>query len=365
MGNDLDALSVLWLSLSDSLTWQVRERMLTGDGGAAAVFACQDLTTLGIPTKAAHELSHIRREGLVQAVADLYRRGISWAVRGQPGYPEKLAQIIDPPHTLFFRGRLDDTPERAVAVVGARRETRYGREQAFRVARELAQAGVTVVSGLARGVDTAAHRGALEGRGRTVAVLGSGLDNLYPPENADLANQIVATGGAVVSELPPMSEPLAFHFPVRNRIISGLSDAVLLVEAREKSGTWITVGHALAQGREVFAMPGPVDAPSSALPHKLIREGARLCTCAGDLLEDMDWLATAHGQGEQVAFDLDGLTSEQKSIYDALCAESLSFEELLARTKLPVSDLNTQLTLMELDGLVDTLPGRLFRLLRT
>lgn len=365
MGNDMDQRFLLWLSLSDSLTWQARERLLTGNSSPDAVFACKDLTALGISDKAAHELSVLLREGMDKVVSRLYELGISYAFRDGSGYPQKLSHIIDPPHTLFFRGGMDSAPDRAVAVVGSRRETRYGREQSYHIARELAQAGVTVVSGLARGVDTAAHRGALDGGGRTIAVLGSGLANLYPPDNADLAKEIIQKGGAVVSELPPMSEPLAFHFPARNRIISGLSDAVLLVEAREKSGTWITVGHALTQGREVFALPGPVDAPSSVLPHRLIREGARLCTCGRDLLEDMGWLETPESEGEQLTFDVSGLTSGQKRIYDALCAESQSFEELLAQTKLPVSDLNTQLTLMELDGLVETLPGRLFRLLRT
>lgn len=365
MVNDLERMYILWLALSGSLTWQARQRLMEAEGGAAAAYTVQDLTALGIPAKAAQELAALRRDGLDRLHARLYELGIAHAQQGEEGYPGKLAHIIDPPHVLFYKGTLATAQERAVAVVGSRRETRYGREQAFRIARELAQSGVTVVSGLARGVDTAAHKGALEGGGRTIAVLGSGLNNLYPPENKELAQEIVARGGAVVSELPPTSEPMAFHFPVRNRIISGLSDAVLLVEAREKSGTWITVGHALAQGREVFALPGPVDAPGSALPHKLIREGARLCTCAKDIMEDMGWLNASQHIGEQLSFDTSGLTDGQRAIYDALCAESQSFDELLAVTKLPVSDLNTQLTLLELDGLVETLPGRLFRLIRT
>ena len=362
MVSERNSLYTLWLALSDSLTWQARQRLLE-EPGAAQVFACDDLSAL-VPDKAARELHSLRSIGLDKAVLRLEQLGISWALQGENSYPQKLLHIIDPPHVIFYQGVLHNAPERTMAIVGSRRETRYGREQAHRIACELAQQGVTVVSGLARGIDTAAHRGALEGGGRTIAVLGSGLANLYPPENKDLAQEIIQAGGAVISELPPASEPLAFHFPVRNRIISGLSDAVLLVEAREKSGTWITVGHALAQGREVFALPGPVDAPGSALPHKLIREGARLCTCAQELMEDMGWMMEQQAP-EQLSFDVTSLTSVQRSIYDALCAESHSFDELLALTALPVSDLNTQLTLMELDGLVETLPGRLFRLART
>lgn len=353
----------LWLAFSDSLTYKGKERLLAQYGSAAEAFSSLSASLLDLMGGKAHEeLSMLRNRGLVALEEQLASSGIQVLFSEDSSFPALLREIIDPPDLLFYRGTMDNPREKAIAIIGSRRETRYGREQAKRIAFDLAKQGISIISGLAYGIDFAAHQGALEAGGRTVAVLGSGLDNIYPKDHIPLAEKIVHNGGAVISELPPASQPLAYHFPFRNRIVSGLSQGVLLVEAREKSGTLITVGHALAQGRDVFALPGPVDAPGSIVPHRFLREGARLVTCGQDILEDMGWDAKEEQLAMPMANPLPDLTNLQRKIYDALCGESQSFENLLTSTGLSASELNTQLVILEMQGVTDTLPGRQYRL---
>lgn len=281
---------------------------------------------------------------------------------GEAGYPALLSVIAHPPDVLFCRGALPPEGTPAIAVVGSRSNTRYGGAQARRIARELAERGVTVVSGLARGIDAAAHLGALEGGGRTVAVLGCGLGRQYPPENKELAERILARGGAIVSELAPDEMPLAYHFPVRNRIIAGLSDGLLLIEARQKSGTCSTIHYALEQGREVFALPGNVDAPGSELPLTLLKEGAGICTCAEDIIAAMGW---PERKGPLPAVPEEEVSEENDPILRALAREEKTLEELLSETGLPVDVLNTQLTLLEINGRIERRAGRAYALAKT
>ena len=287
----------------------------------------------------------------------LERIGAHALFLGESSYPSVLSPIDHPPDVLFVRGQLPPPDTPAIAIVGSRSSTRYGSTQARRIAKELAQCGVTVVSGLARGIDAAAHLGALEGGGRTVAVLGCGLTQCYPPENKELARRILDSGGAIVSELSPDAPPLPYHFPVRNRIISGLSQGVLLIEAREKSGTHSTIHYALSQGREVFALPGNVDAPGSELPLKLLKEGAALCTCADDILSFMNWKIRPPVQSS--LFD-EAAPEENDPILKALALEEKTLEELLQETGLSVDALSTQLTLLELNGQIERRAGRAF-----
>ena len=280
---------------------------------------------------------------------------------GEKDYPILLGQIPDPPAVLFIRGTLPPPDTPAIAIVGSRNSTRYGASQARRIARDLAQRGVTIISGLARGIDAAAHLGALEGGGRTIGVLGCGLGVQYPPENKDLAARILQEGGAILSELAPDAPPLPYHFPVRNRIISGLSDGVLLIEARLKSGTHSTINHALDQGREVFALPGNVDAPGSELPLKLLREGARICAGAEDILSCMGWMEKPPAQSSFLPEEKE----EDDPILKALALEEKTLEELLAETGLPVDALSTQLTLLEISGKIERRAGRAYALART
>ncbi|WP_457755029.1 DNA-processing protein DprA [Thermovibrio ammonificans] len=219
-------------------------------------------------------------EGEVEKAEKL---GVRILTVASPGYPEELLQVASPPLALYLRGELPSGPR--VAVIGSRRCSPYGRRIAFRLGKLLSEAGVTVVSGLAQGIDTEAHRGAVRGGGLTLAVLGSGVDRVFPLTNLHLAEEIVESGGGLLSEFPLGTKARKEFFPRRNRIVSGLSSAVVVVEATERSGTFITVDYALEQGREVFAVPGPIDSPYSRGTNRLLKEGAVPLTELSELLE--------------------------------------------------------------------------------
>lgn len=252
----------------------------------AAVFraAPEALSAAGLTARGTRALREFKPGEAEREIELAGRAGIDIVTRPDPRYPELLAHIPDPPPVLFTRGKLKTRDSRAVGIVGTRLCSPYGLVQATRFAGELAAAGFTVVSGLARGIDSAAHRGALMAKGRTIAVLGSGLLEMYPPENRRLAGEI-ATSGALISEFPLRTRPSRTTFPRRNRIVSGLSRALLVVEAAERSGALITAGLALEQNREVFALPGPVDRETSSGPNQLLREGAQPATAPEDIVE--------------------------------------------------------------------------------
>lgn len=288
----------------------------------------------------------------------LARAGVGYLTWADTAYPEYLRHIFNPPAVLYYLGdiRPDDDP--AVALVGSRRSTYYGREMAGRLAKELAGAGLTVVSGMARGIDTAAHRGALEGEGRTFAVLGSGLDVVYPPENRKLMREIAAHG-AVISEFPLGSPPEPWHFPVRNRIISGLTRGTVVVEAAARSGALITAELALEQGRDVMAVPGNVTTPVSRGPHGLIKQGARLVESGADILEEIGVAALsgppAAGGGAAAPLDPD-----EERVLKLIEAEPLAMDIIIRDAGLPSERVTAVLTLLEIKGIARRLPGGLF-----
>lgn len=362
-----EELSLIWLQYTPAASWKNINRMLQEFGSAEAVFKQfgPDMQK-SIGNDGFRDLSRLREKGLDALEADLNAAGAYAVTESSDLYPERLRHIDTPPKLLFVKGNLPDPDKHAVAVIGARHDTRYGRSQAFKIAKKLAAEGVVIVSGLARGIDTAAHRGALEGGGITIGVLGNGIKKVYPPENKDLAEEIIRQGGAVISEYAPDSEPLGFHFPIRNRIISGLSDAVLLIEAQKKSGTASTVNHALDQGKDVFALPGNVDAPGSELPLCLLKEGAQLCTDADDIMDYMHW----RRHPEQVSFlsadpenRQDEAADPDDPVLRALRLEEKTFEELLAETGFTVEDLSMRITLLELSGKIERRGGRSYALI--
>ena len=354
----------LALQCAHTLNWRQQQMLLDAYGTAEAVLTHMDRGVRDIVgNKAYEELRGIRKLGARQLLDQLESAGAQIIFKEDAEYPALLREIADPPHALFLRG----TPaadERSVAIVGSRRDTRYGRTQAKKIARDLAAAGITVVSGLARGIDTAAHDGALEGGGRTVAVMGNGIDMVYPGENDGLARCIIENGGAVMTEFPFGSEPLAFHFPIRNRIISGISAALLLIEGHARSGTMITAGCAADQGREVFALPGAVDAPGSAAPLALLRDGAGICTCAQDILVDMGWMPRSArvAECELPQARLAGLNDVQRGIAELLLDEPKSFEALVTESGMSPQQLSAELTLMELDGVAEARAGHVYAL---
>ena len=272
-------------------------------------------------------------------------------------YPEQLTQIADAPGVLYAQGALDVNSINCVAIVGSRRASRYGERVARELAQDLSSMGICVVSGLARGIDTAAHRGALSsGNKLTCGVVGTGLDLSYPKENAALQSEI-RESGLLLSEYPLGRPPLPINFPRRNRIISGLARGVVVVEAADRSGTQVTVGYALDQGREVFAVPGSIYSATSKGAHQLIKQGARLVESATDILEELGlfFQQSSPGQDSEEGYSL---TLMQQKILDLLEAEPQPFDVLQERAGIPVGTLQGELLHLELIGLVAILPGR-------
>ena len=276
-------------------------------------------------------------------------------------YPEPLKTIHDPPLALYVRGDLRPDDRRAVAIVGTRRCTHYGRSVADRLAFQLGRAGFAVVSGLARGIDVAAHEGALKAGGRTLAVLGGALDRLYPPECAPLADRIADGRGAVVSEYAMGREPDRTTFPYRNRVVSGLSMGVVVVEADTQSGAMITAGQALDQGRAVFAVPGRVDSSASRGAHRLLKNGAKLVEDAADIFEEFEYLippdraAPAPAPRAEWPF---AFNAEEAAVVAALAGGGLDVDSLARQAGLPAARLAALLIGLEMKRVVRMLPGR-------
>ena len=287
-------------------------------------------------------------------------RAIRQIVRGDAEFPAHLREIPVPPDRLWVRGALVDEDALAIAIVGSRRATPFGLELAERLAGDLAARGITVVSGLARGIDSAAHRGALEAGGRTLAVLGGGVDVVYPPENRRLAARI-AERGAVVSQFAPGAPALAHHFPVRNRIIAGLALGVVVVEAAEQSGTLITAGHAGDLGREVMAVPGRAGAPTSRGTHRLIRDGAALVEGWEDVVAILParWRACV-AAGPPAPSAGAGDPQDTDPLLALIGTEPVTMEELIERSGLAASRAAARLLALELEGRVRQLPGKRF-----
>lgn len=282
--------------------------------------------------------------------------------RGEPEYPALLAETPGSPTQLHLAGQpLEPAP--CVAVVGTRRASKYGLEAATWIGRELSAAGVVVVSGLAAGVDAAAHRGALEGGSSTLAVLGCGLDICYPRANAALYGEIMLRG-TLISEYPPGTDPAPWQFPARNRIIAGLSLGIVIVEARRDGGAMITARLGLDFGREVFAVPGLVHAAASEGPHALIRDGARLVTSAADVLEDLGFGKRGTGSGwpVQEALHLPPVTPDERQVLGVLGGHPLLLDKVAALAGMPTSATSAVLSRLELSGLVSRHPGGRFAL---
>ena len=290
----------------------------------------------------------------------LDKKGIRAITRLSEDYPADLTGIYDPPPTLYVRGDCPLNGDRMFAVVGSRRSTRDGQRAAREIAEGLARADVTVVSGMARGIDTCAHEGAMAGGGRTVAVLGCGVDVVYPPENGELMARILDSGGAVVSEYAPGTQPLPGHFPQRNRIISGLCQGTLLVEGAQKSGAMITVNCALEQGRDVFAVPGSIYSPLSATPNRMIVDGAIPVISPWEILEHYRWASRPEVSDRNPHREIQ-LDADEQKLVEPLREQELSFEELTQITGFNAAKLNSHLTMLELRGIIVKVPGGMYR----
>ena len=276
------------------------------------------------------------------------KAGVSVLTWHDPDYPRLLRQIDDLPPVLYVKGELLPGDERSVTVVGTRGPTAYGKEAARHLAGDLASAGVTVVSGLARGIDGIAHRAALEAGGRTVGVLGSGIDVPYPPEHAGLMEQMTGAG-AVISEYPLGSKPEARHFPRRNRVLSGLSLGTLVIEAGEGSGVLSTIRFALEQNREVFCVPGSIYSPTSKITNRLLQEGAKLVMDVEDILEELNLSSVASQQAPLPGL-FEAASADESALFEAIDFEPQHIDELSRRTQIPVNRVIGTLAVMELNG---------------
>ena len=314
----------------------------------------------GVGPKLARAITFAEQEIDVDAQLDLCRENhIQIVADCDDSYPPALKEIDDPPGLLFVRGTLRPEDRLAVAIVGTRHATHYGLRQAERLAMGLARAGVTIVSGLARGIDAAAHRGALAGGGRTLAVLGSGVLNIYPPEHDMLAEEVLERG-ALISESPPQASPRTGSFPQRNRIISGLSLGAVIVEAGIRSGALITARLAAEQNREVFAVPGRVDDRSAQGCHRLLREGAALVESVDDILEHLGPLAhpAPKEDGTQVRHPAELQLNElEQKVLGAVDTDPTSVDQLVAKTGLPVARILSTLSVLEMRRLIRRLTG--------
>ena len=345
-----------------------REAALRAAGSALAILAEPGLYAAQLQEKGLALLRHALADE-ARLLGGLTKKKMALVLREDAQYPPLLRQIAHPPHLLYVYGEADLTDRFPVAVVGTRRASAYGLTHTREIAAELAQTGVCVVSGLALGIDAAAHTGALDGGGRTVAVLGSALDKPYPQENEPLMRRILESGGSVVSEYAPGTPPSRYSFLQRNRIIAGMCLGTLVTEGPRHSGALNTATRTLENGREVFALPGNVDSPGAQLPNMLISEGARLVTGAADILsalviEPKDApkaaqaaVAPMEAPAEKKPHIPGGLDETQRAICAALLAGEADFDALCAVSGLESDALGALLIEMEMDGLVTPLAG--------
>ncbi len=365
-GHSEDLLYAIAMSLADGVGPKIQSALLQQFETARNVFA-QPIEALmnvrGVGTKTAKSLTDSSLLTQAQNVLEECRQiNVDVIPQGSPEYPRRLPEICDAPLILYRRGILLPQDELGIAIVGSRRCTAYGRRNAERLAAGLARAGFTIVSGLARGIDAAAHRGALQAGGRTLAVLASGVRDIYPPEHKELAAEI-SQQGALLSEMPIDQRPLPGLFPQRNRIISGLCLGVIVVEATRNSGALYTARHGMEQGREVFALPGQVDSLASEGCHELIRDGVTLVRNVDDVLSTLGPLpmptstssaVTIHSPRELI------LNPLESQVLNLISVQPVHIDELLRDAGIETSRVLATLTVLEMRRLVRRLPGNLF-----
>jgi DNA processing protein len=324
----------------------------------------QLLQVRGIGEEVAESISHWENDvDLAGEMKRIQDYGCHILTQDDENYPELLKQIYDPPVVLYVKGEVTAKDKNAVAMVGSRMTTHYGIEIARKLAYQLAYIGVTVVSGGARGIDTAVHQGALSGKGRTITVMGTGINIIFPTENAELF-QRVSENGAVITQFPFNRKADKQSFPIRNRIVAGMTMGTVVVEANLTSGALITANMACEYGRQVFAVPGRIDSPRSKGCHELIKKGAKLCEGAEDILSEFEYLFPTSnrpaGASETGVLPSISLSENEQKIYDALSKEQSSTDEVIRRCGLPSSTVSVALLGLEMKRLIRQLPGKMF-----
>lgn len=337
-------------------------RLIEHLGSAEKILAAPEssLTQVsGIGPETARILRHWEQHINLRAeLAEAQSRGINIITQEDAHYPKSLRHMYDPPLALYVWGELTAADQHAIAVVGSRRTTHYGQQVAHSIAKDLANSGLTIISGLARGIDSFAHKGALEANGRTIAVIGSGLGQLYPPENLKLAEQIANGHGAVISEFPLQQAPDKKTFPMRNRIVAAWSSGVLIAECSSWSGSLITANLGLEMGKTIYAVPGPIDRPTSAGCNQLIRDGATLVRSADDILSDLEILPLhTELEVQPAATPTPDLDPTEQAVFTILSKEEALVDYIVAESQLPVSTVIATLLKLEMKRLIRQLPG--------
>ena len=355
------------LNLIPGIGQILSHRLLEHFGDPKRIFAvsAKELSRIeGIGAKLAQEIVSFRwEETVANELKQLEKRDINILTIKDDNYPQLLRAIPTPPLLLYVLGDIRERDEVALAIVGSRSPTPYGKWAADGLVRALAEIGFTIVSGMARGIDSIAHRAALAVGGRTIAVLGCGLGIIYPPENQTLMQKIPHSG-AVVSEFPLFTKPEKLNFPIRNRLISGLSLGVMVIEAAANSGSLITASHALEQSREVFAVPGNIQSPKSKGTNGLIKKGAKLVEGIEDVLEELPITVKERLKGTKPLSDeetTEGLDPEEKLIFSLITTEGEDIDYLVNQSQLPASRIASTLIMLELKGLIRQAMGKVFR----
>ena len=357
-----------WLasaSISSNVYIQIINRFRSPENCYRAFFSAPDrFSDLVSPAR----ISILRKRG-ADSIMDFFRdvtmkEKIQALQITDADYPAVLRNIQDPPPILFYKGDTGCLSGRTVSMVGSRAASYDGQKAARRIARDLSSNGISIISGLASGIDTSAHLGCLEGGSPTAAVMACGLDRVYPSCNQKLSDDILSGGGLLISEFAPGEKPEGWHFPVRNRIMTGLSQALILMEARIRSGSMTSVQHALDQGKDVFVYPGDPASEKYEANHQLLREGALYFTSAEDILEDMGWLDNRRHIGQNIVCSSENIPENpgEKAVFLALKPGKLGFEELLSATGLDASVLMSCLTIMQIRGMIESLPGKTYQL---
>ncbi|MBM3255792.1 MAG: DNA-protecting protein DprA [Candidatus Omnitrophica bacterium] len=324
----------------------------------------QLIAVSGIGGKIACAITSLKKEDIDREFREAHKLGLCIISSEDADYPVSLKNIPDPPIILYVKGELKKEDNLGVAIVGSRRASFYGLASAEKFSSELSERGFTIISGMARGIDTCAHRAAIKANGRTIAVMGSGFNNIYPPENKKLAQEI-SENGAVISEFPIDAPPLKEHFPQRNRTISGLALGVLVVEAAKNSGALITADFALEQGREVFAMPGKIDCSSSFGTNELIKQGAKLSSCTEDIIQEFNFSAEiSHKERAIPAKQELDLSDKESVLFGLLSSQPLDLDEIIEKINMGIPDISVILLKLQIKKLIKELPGKQFVLSR-
>lgn len=363
---DAEQRAYLELALTPGIGPQSLQRLLETFGSAQNTLEASSERLMeidGIGPRLTALIRHRDKKYVDEVLKNCERFQVKWLLPIQAEFPELLRSISDPPSVLFYKGTLSPRDQLSIAIIGTRHATQYGKDQATRICYSLAQAGFTLVSGLARGIDAIAHETAIRNKARTIAVLANGLDTIYPPENISLAERIIEEGGLLLSEQPPCMPPKRGMFPQRNRLISGLSLGVLVIEAARRSGTLITARHAAEQGRDVFALPGPVHSRVSQGCHQLIRDGAILTQCAEDIIESLGPMV----QDAKIAPDRTirrpaelQLNEQEQTVLNSIEFDATDIDRIIHRSGLPVARVLSTLSVLESKHLVRRSSGRCF-----